>query len=290
MNPSPGGVVSPFASQRYRGILSARLSPSSDGNDNAEDDRGPNGGHDIYSPLSDDRAVSSERILTDASKTSLHSLTMLLSGDEADYDDGGSSSFSEDDDEVDTVDGDDTSGRNENDDSMSSVDDYLDKRTDIKRKGTTDVATSNRRQRLINSFRQQSQQFHLNAQQQQQNLNYPLSSSKIQRDYNSSSSSASKDRHSSPKKSKSASSSSSKKTKDNRTITRLIIEDYDFSLSNVVVSLGDVIEIALGESVPSHAEHTLYGVIAEDDTITGALLFESPLLQVRNLSRILLAL
>lgn len=56
---------------------------------------------------------------------------------------------------------------------------------------------------------------------------------------------------------------------------QIIIEDFEFSASEVEVVVGQVVEFRLAKNVPGHAEHELFGVSTEK-----ALCFESPLLQV----------
>ena len=56
---------------------------------------------------------------------------------------------------------------------------------------------------------------------------------------------------------------------------QIVIEDFEFSVSEVEVVVGQVIEFRLAKNVPGHAEHELFGVSTEK-----TLCFESPLLQV----------
>ena len=56
---------------------------------------------------------------------------------------------------------------------------------------------------------------------------------------------------------------------------QITIEDFEFSVSEVEVVVGQVIEFRLAKNVPGHAEHELFGVSTEK-----TLCFESPLLQV----------
>lgn len=269
--------------------------------------------------------------------------SILLSGDEADasdkYDEGESlSSFSNSDNDSDCDgDGDDHDhghdhgheNGNENDkaissaldDSTSSIEDFHGKRIALKENATTISTTNsttnkvNKRQRLINSFREQSKKFLLTAQQQQQSMNYPLNNnnntntnnnSNIVTNNSSSSSAASGastnkgnnmlNRSTLPTKrfttnnnniNNTTPSCSQDRGKPRNVIIPLVIEDYDFQESTMSIHVGDILEIKLADSVPSHAEHLIFATIINDEallsgaaTSAGEILFESPLLQV----------
>jgi hypothetical protein len=300
MFPGSSGVISPFASQRNHDLLSARLSPAAV----SPSSTGRFSGHlsgAVPVDVDETNAAVSAAVprhrtrQAESSRTPVHAqVSMLLSGDEADasdkYDDGESlSSFSDSDNDPDDavidVAAEAVSGAL--DDSTSSVDDFLDKRAAIKQNPGSSSGL-NKRQRLINSFREQSQQFQLTAHHQQQTMNYPLNFSNPHNTSSSSASSAHKGVSSrSHHHHQTLSSKPVSRTRDKRSTIQLVIEDYDFVDSSLVVSVGDVLEIILADSVPFHAEHTIYGIVGDEtDAVLagGALMFESPLLQVFSCS------
>jgi hypothetical protein len=61
-------------------------------------------------------------------------------------------------------------------------------------------------------------------------------------------------------------------------LVTVIIEDYEFSLTEISVCVGTTVRFALADDVPHHAEHELVGRSKVKE-----LRFTSPLLQVLNL-------
>ena len=66
------------------------------------------------------------------------------------------------------------------------------------------------------------------------------------------------------------------RTKRSPRIRDIVIEDYDFHPNTLTVGIGETVRFKLAGSVPTHAEHEVYGTLVSNQHIC----FNSPLLQV----------